>query len=757
MMKSPSPNDNLPQTLQNLRQIGRQINGSRGDPKFDSDDVLRLVAESSIQLIPLSAAVIYRIDHLTGDFQLGSRVYATSQPDVLELSAQVQDPPNDLPRPNGLGSQAVQMRRSVLSDELPYMEVHPYHQRRGVHSAVCFPMIVADTILGVLYVYLYENRKFTEIELVTLEVYVNHAAMALFHSRRLDALRLDLEQKEKEVYRIQKATSLLFSRLRLDDTLNAILAMALDLTGAHYGIFRLVDEPKKNLVTRAFSGMNMHRPKTESLPINDESIMGRVALTRAPILITDLSKELVDSYYPLDEELQMRSELAIPLINSSGGLEGVLNLESPLVGGFSQNDALLIQSLATPAVIAIQEFRLLEFFIEIAQTIFKASKTQTLLFLVRMTNQLLNSRLCEVWEFDNSILSLEASSSSTATERVYQNVGIESDKFGQVGDLVNFPCHELVKDYAQNKRVLLSNSLFMWIHQPDIRPRLLVVCASARESSPHPLRNDWNIRILNFIRSYLIIAIQNDQRNHRLQVEQEQRMLAETFAAIGDIASNILHHVNNKVGLIPVKVQSLREKRKDLLISDAYLQRNLNDIEKFALDAMSTVSKNLSNLRPITTSGVNVDKVIAESVAALESHEGLSVIRSIESNLPEVEATEQSLQFIFSNILDNAVEAMNHKGIIEIKGSRVIDGVMISISDNGPGISEDMQKRIFDFENRDASRKRNLGFGLWWVKTILFRIGGSIELKSKPGLGTTFFLKFPAKQIEIGLINENIE
>lgn len=64
--------------------------------------------------------------------------------------------------------------------------------------------------------------------------------------------------------------------------------------------------------------------------------MAHVARTRQPLLIRDLrDKQWAEVYYPLNSTLEMRSELCVPLINASGRLEGVLNLESPRIGGFT--------------------------------------------------------------------------------------------------------------------------------------------------------------------------------------------------------------------------------------------------------------------------------------------------------------------------------------------------------------------------------------------------------------------------------------
>ena len=84
-------------------------------------------------------------------------------------------------------------------------------------------------------------------------------------------------------------------------------------------------------------------------------------------------------YYPLDYSLEMRSELAVPLIGAGGRLEGVLNLESPPIAAFSEQDSHLLQALATQAVIAIQEVRLMDALQEVADRLLVQAVTQKVL------------------------------------------------------------------------------------------------------------------------------------------------------------------------------------------------------------------------------------------------------------------------------------------------------------------------------------------------------------------------------------------
>src|SRR4029450_646036 len=182
------------------------------------------------------------------------------------------------------------------------------------------------------------------------------------------------------------------------------LQLALEITNAQYGIFRLLDKNGEYLVTRAVTGVKLERPLVEKLPLDGNSIMAHVARTREPLLVADLHQEPWSKiYYPLDSNLEMRSELAVPLINASGRLEGVLNLESPQLGAFSEDDKHMLQSLAAYAITAIQEVRLLDALQEAAQLLISQPTQKVLDRLCVMANNLLNTASSAIWlknEFD---------------------------------------------------------------------------------------------------------------------------------------------------------------------------------------------------------------------------------------------------------------------------------------------------------------------------------------------------------------------
>jgi len=358
-MASSEIDSRLLEVLASLNQIGGTMNHIGASGALGVEETLNMIVERATHVVPSASAVIYTYDKLRKDFDHGSRVSAGK----WDKSAG-----DDAPRQNGLGMRAITQRARVLSYEENDIDIHPARAAAGAKSMCCFPLIVADEPVGVLYVYLRDDRHFNQLELVMLDNFVNLAAMAIYHAHNLARMQRDLTRKNDELVRMRKAGLLISSRLRLEDTLRAILQMALDVTSAQYGIFRLLDRTGEFLVTRAIAGEHLGSPMVETLPVSGNSVMSWVARNRESICIADLDAEpWAQIYYPLDAQLRMRSELAVPIIGASGRLEGVLNLESPVVGAFGEEDSRMLQALATQAVIAIQEVRLLDALQEVAR------------------------------------------------------------------------------------------------------------------------------------------------------------------------------------------------------------------------------------------------------------------------------------------------------------------------------------------------------------------------------------------------------
>ena len=288
----------------------------------------------------------------------------------------------------------------------------------------------------------------------------------------------------------------------------------------------------------AVTGMRLERPLVEKLPLDGNSVMAHVARTREPLLISDLRQEPWSKiYYPLDSNLEMRSELAVPLINASGRLEGVLNLESPQLGAFSEDDNHMLQSLATYAITAIQEVRLLDALQEAAQLLISQPTQKVLDRLCGMANDLLNTSSSAIW-LSNESGELQLTSSNGSIQPMEKVSDVQSKPNAL---LIPLPTGDEAK----------ALGMFGVFNSDTGR---------GRTPNRNGIRKCWPVLP---IMPYWPCRMKSHQQ--ALHTSQEQHWTAETFAAVGDISANLLHNMNNKVGTIPVRIQAIQDKYQQML------------------------------------------------------------------------------------------------------------------------------------------------------------------------------------------------
>jgi len=703
----------LLEALAILNQISNAINHISADDSTQNALSLQLIVDSAIRVVPGSSAVIYTYDQTTATFEKESRVSA--EPEERKSSA-VTDWHDDVPRPNGIGIRAIERRQRAFSYLEPDLDVHPYHAALGVKAVACFPLIVAEQVVGILYIYLHEEREFTHLEQLMLDNFVNQAAMAIYHSRRLAGVKRDLFRKDEELNQLRRAGLVISSRLRLEETLDSILQLALEITNAQYGIFRLLDKSGEFLVTNAVSGIQFERPLVEKLPLAGNSIMAHVARTREPLLVSDLRMEPWSQiYYPLDSKLEMRSELAVPLIDASGRLEGVLNLESPKPNAFSDDDNHMLQSLATYAITAIQEVRLLDALQEVAQLLISRPTQNVLDRLCVMAGDLLNTSSSAIW---------------LANEQGELQLASSSGLWGQL---------EINPEALDEPSTLLMPL----VTGEEATAMGMFGVFSTEPGAGRSVKSEWDKKVLACLANYAVLAVQNESHQRALRTSQEQHWTAETFAAVGDISANLLHNMNNKVGTIPVRIQSIQDKYHDLLENDTYLSNNLAEIERSASEAMQVAQENLSYLRPIRMGKVQIASRVADAIRTVQVPADVRIDSNGLDELPTVIAGGQSLTFVFVNLIENAIAAMHGSGLINIQGATANEWVEVAVSDSGPGISPELHNQIFELNYSGRAHPGKMGFGLWWVKTLMTRLGGSVVVESDGEHGTTFRLRLP--------------
>jgi signal transduction histidine kinase len=175
--------------------------------------------------------------------------------------------------------------------------------------------------------------------------------------------------------------------------------------------------------------------------------------------------------------------------------------------------------------------------------------------------------------------------------------------------------------------------------------------------------------------------------------------------------------------------------------SSKRLERLINDLIRFSSSARGDIALNLTQNLPSELVSAAWERSLRKAQA-----KELEIKRTVETNLPEVVADEENIQWVLQQLLDNAIKFTSKGGKVSIQARKDGDLVRFSVIDNGIGIPKEHVQHIFDaFHQLDGSSTRRYegtGLGLALAKRILDAHNAEIKVDSVVGKGTrfTFFL-----------------
>jgi signal transduction histidine kinase len=145
---------------------------------------------------------------------------------------------------------------------------------------------------------------------------------------------------------------------------------------------------------------------------------------------------------------------------------------------------------------------------------------------------------------------------------------------------------------------------------------------------------------------------------------------------------------------------------------------------------------------------VDVNEGIRSTLVILRSKlkRGIQVKQDLDTRLPRIEAMGGELNQVWTNLLDNAADAMDGRGEIRLRSSLQGERVVVEVEDDGPGIPEDHQSRVFDAFFTTKPPGKGTGLGLNTVYNIVVgKHGGAIRVRSQPGK-TVFTVELPTRR-----------
>ena len=255
----------------------------------------------------------------------------------------------------------------------------------------------------------------------------------------------------------------------------------------------------------------------------------------------------------------------------------------------------------------------------------------------------------------------------------------------------------------------------------------------------------------------------------KLTRTQDQLVRSEKMASIGQLVAGIAHEINNPVNAIVNTVGPLKETIEYI---DSEDPEEREEARTDVNDMIRVINRGAQRTKAIVQALHNYSRTDDERVVDFDLNHGiddsLELLRhvlkqdiTVERDYNEVgriRGHAGQLNQVFMNLLTNAAQALSgHDGAtIRIETRALEDTVLIRIADNGPGIPQDVLPRIFDpfFTTKDVGEGTGLGLSI--VHGLVERHGGTIQVESTLGSGTTFVVVLP-RSLDQPLSPEGLE
>jgi two-component system, NtrC family, sensor kinase len=249
------------------------------------------------------------------------------------------------------------------------------------------------------------------------------------------------------------------------------------------------------------------------------------------------------------------------------------------------------------------------------------------------------------------------------------------------------------------------------------------------------------------------------EAEYRAKLEQ-QMIVTERLASIGTLATGVAHEINNPLAIIKEAAgymgQLLKKKeaedfayKKQFELGISKVETGIDRARRITHKLLGFVKKNES-----ISSDVDVKELLNEVFELLQREALFKDIQMVSKTGDAsfiIRTDPYQLRQVLLNLVANAIHATGTHGTITVSLRQDGDNmVVITVMDTGEGIAKENLKKIFDPFFSTKSPGQGTGLGLFVSNNIMRKLGGTIDVESRLGQGTTFFVRIP-RQINVEL------
>jgi GAF domain-containing protein/FixJ family two-component response regulator len=764
---------------------------------LDPDDLLNVILREACRVLDVNEASFFLLDEQSGElvFRAGTGEWAETLIGVRLAPGQgIAGWVAEHGEPLLVHEAQTDPRFSLVFDKITGLVTE---------SVLCVPLMIKGRVIGVVEALNKPGACFTDDDLALLRPLAASAAVSVENAQLFEETHRLHRQTEmqlahttrayNEIRALQETTGALLSSLDLQEVLNQIVDSVVSVLDYRAAMLAEYDERNRSLPVRTIAAD----------PVLVEAFEQRVGLRVLDAYVTmdqtenlavraaeaeeiAVTHDLYDLFRPwvapemadtIQTAVGIKTLATIPL-RAKGRLVGNLFAGSAK-SQLSETDLDSLRALANQAAIAIEHARLYQNLRE--------SRDQ-----VAEHSQALEKRLSELSRLQQLALELSKVTIGADLQDVYGPLTEHAAKLleAESGAILLFdperqelvcqePAFGVPLDIIRDYRIPLSKDSPAWatwesggplvindvVGDPLVRAlgleklaqhmglhsTLLSILRVGGQSigvlqvSDKRDGSDFtpdDERVLEIFSSQSAIAIQNARYLQAMRVYQEQQIEAERLAAMADVAGNMVHRINNAAGAIRPLTQQVEMKLDRGELDEDYLREKLQRIRASANRTLEVARQIERPFQSVPFQPIDVNASIAAAWADLTAPVGISVDIEYGENLPQVLATRQ-LDEVFRNLMKNALDAMSDDGgSLSVRSQKMDDRtVIVTVQDTGPGIPLQIRDRLFRMGT--TTKPGGMGYGLWWSRTFLRRLGGDIAVESEAGHGCVFTVTLP--------------
>ena len=555
----------------------------------------------------------------------------------------------------------------------------------------------------------------------------------------------------EQLQRLYEVSRAIHSTLESTEALRLIVREAVSLMGASSGSLALVNPTTGLLEIAASEGLPEDASAMSLRP--NEGITGWVAHHGEPLRIGDVS---ADERY-ISARPEVRSELAVPLFIEED-VRAVLNVDAESVDAFSETDQKLLEELARHATQVIvntwqyeqhrQRAELLRSLVSVGQTInSNLHLDEVLESITREAAGLGRVKMCSLQLLDPSgeWLEMRAQFGAGTDYRQRPPLSVVESLMGSV------------VRRRKPMQVLNVQTSAQYQHPETARREGLVslLCAplvfgdqslgtlSVYTEAPHVFSNE-EVRTLSALAELSAVAIEKARLYERTVDVEEQLRRNEQLSALGLLAAEVAHEIRNPLTVMKMLYHSMEldfaegdPRAEDARVLDEkmnHLDQIVDNIVKFARNAEPQMG-------PVDIPSL-LDDLSLLTRHKLQ-HQQITLVREDAPDLPPVKGDATQLSQAFLNLILNAAEAMQHGGKLQIATTAIEQGVTVTFTDSGPGMTEEQREHAFT-GMLSSTKDKGGGLGLAIVAKVAEAHGGRVEVESALDEGTRIILRLHA-------------